>query len=428
VTHDDRFRSKRLWIQSGADRESTPHRQTSIQANSKGLHHMALQSRPLEGVRVVDMTVVMAAPSATMFLADLGADVLKVENVTGGDFTRASQPYLFEVVNRNKRSVAVDFTTESGRELLQRLIGTADVLVQGLRPGALVARGFGPEEMMRQYPRLIYASLSAFGQRGPGAERRGVDAVVQAESGMAWIMGQVNHRLGLVDASAGIALSQAILAALFKRERDGLGDLVEISLLDTALWLQMFEYAAFGATGQVPVTAASMRTFFPTSGHYEVRDGRVYLAANQEKEWPVLCDLIGQPELTDDPRFATRALRVQHAEALHEILSIYFLGTTLDEVMNEAKLRSMMVSPILDYPAVVSHPQVAANDSLRSVTSARGEPITQVRAPGRLRSEAEGVYRPAPELGADTASVVRELGYSDEQVAQMVGDGTLRAI
>jgi crotonobetainyl-CoA:carnitine CoA-transferase CaiB-like acyl-CoA transferase len=389
---------------------------------------MALQSRPLEGIRVVDMTVVMAAPSATMFLADLGADVLKVENVTGGDFTRASQPYLFEVVNRNKRSVAVDFTTESGRELLQRLIGTADVLVQGLRPGALVARGFGPEEMMRQYPRLIYASLSAFGQRGPGAERRGVDAVVQAESGMAWIMGQVNHRLGLVDASAGIALSQGILAALFKRERDGLGNLIEISLLDTALWIQMFDHAQFGANGQAPVTAASMRTMMPTSGHYDVKDGRVYLAANQAKEWPMLCDLIGQPELTEDPRFATRALRSQNAEALREILSRYFLSTTLDEVTSQASARNMMISPILDYPAVVSHPQVAANDSLRKVTSAAGESITQVRAPARLRSEAEGEYRPAPALGADTASLARELGYSNEQIDQMVDDRALRAL
>jgi crotonobetainyl-CoA:carnitine CoA-transferase CaiB-like acyl-CoA transferase len=389
---------------------------------------MAGQSRRLEGIRVVDMTMVMAGPSATMFLADLGADVVKVENVVAGDVARTQQPYLFEVVNRNKRSIAVDFTTESGRDVLERLIGTADVLVQSFRPGALAAHGFGPQDVMPRYPRLIYASLSAFGERGPGAGRRGVDAAVQAESGMASIMGHVNHRLALIDASAGIALSQAILAALFERERDGLGDLIEISLLDTALWMQMFDHAEFGATGRAPNSAASIQTMMPTSGHYDVKDGRVYLAANQAKEWPMLCDLIGQPELTEDPRFATRALRSQNAEALREILSRYFLSTTLDEVTSQASARNMMISPILDYPAVVSHPQIAANDSLRKVTSAAGESITQVRAPARLRSEAEGEYRPAPALGADTASLARELGYSDKQIDQMVDDGTLGAL
>jgi len=388
---------------------------------------MAGQSRRLEGIRVVDMTMVMAGPSATMFLADLGADVVKVENVVAGDVARTQQPYLFEVVNRNKRSIAVDFTTESGRDVLERLIGTADVLVQSFRPGALAAHGFGPQDVMPRYPRLIYASLSAFGERGPGAGRRGVDAAVQAESGMASIMGHVNHRLALIDASAGIALSQAILAALFERERDGLGDLIEISLLDTALWMQMFDHAEFGATGRAPNSAASIQTMMPTSGHYDVKDGRVYLAANQAKEWPMLCDLIGQPELTEDPRFATRALRSQNAEALREILSRYFLSTTLDEVTSQASARNMMISPILDYPAVVSHPQIAANDSLRKVTSAAGESITQVRAPARLRSEAEGEYRPAPALGADTASLARELGYSDKQIDQMVDDRALRA-
>ena len=388
---------------------------------------MAGQSRRLEGIRVVDMTMVMAGPSATMFLADLGADVVKVENVVAGDVARTQQPYLFEVVNRNKRSIAVDFTTESGRDVLERLIGTADVLVQSFRPGALAAHGFGPQDVMPRYPRLIYASLSAFGERGPGAGRRGVDAAVQAESGMAWIMGQVNHRLPFIDAPAGLALSQSIVAALFERERDGLGDLIEISLLDTALWMQMFDHAEFGATGRAPNSAASIQTMMPTSGHYDVKDGRVYLAANQAKEWPMLCDLIGQPELTEDPRFATRALRSQNAEALREILSRYFLSTTLDEVTSQASARNMMISPILDYPAVVSHPQIAANDSLRKVTSAAGESITQVRAPARLRSEAEGEYRPAPALGADTASLARELGYSDKQIDQMVDDRALRA-
>src|ERR1700677_4496642 len=145
---------------------------------------MAGQSRRLEGIRVVDMTMVMAGPSATMFLADLGADVVRVETPVGGDVPRTKQPYLFEVVNRNKRSIAVDFTTESGRDVLERLIGTADVLVQSFRPGALAARGLGPQGVMPRDPRLIYASLSAFGERGPGGGRRGVDAAGQAESGM----------------------------------------------------------------------------------------------------------------------------------------------------------------------------------------------------------------------------------------------------
>jgi crotonobetainyl-CoA:carnitine CoA-transferase CaiB-like acyl-CoA transferase len=389
--------------------------------------NMTAHSRPLSGIRIVDMTMLMAGPSATMFLADLGADVIKVENVTSGDVARTSQPYLFEVVNRNKRSIAVDFTTKAGLDVLYRLIDTADVMVQGFRPGALASRGLGPADLMQRNPRLIYASLSAFGERGPGAGRRGVDAVVQAESGMAWLMGQVNHRLGLVDASAGIALSHAILAALFKRERDdGLGELIEISLLDMALWLQMFDYAEFGSTGRAPVTAASMRTFFPTSGHYDVKDGRVYLAANQEKEWPTLCALIGQPTLADDPRFASRALRVEHTDELHDILSTHFLTATLDEVVNDARARNLMISPILDYPAVLSHPQVAANDSVRRVASANGDVITQVRAPGRLRSETQVEYAPAPTLGADTSNVVRDLGFSEEEIDRMVADGALR--
>jgi crotonobetainyl-CoA:carnitine CoA-transferase CaiB-like acyl-CoA transferase len=329
-------------------------------------------------------------------------------------------------VNRNKQSIAIDITTEDGLEAARRLARSCDVFIQGFRPGSLAKKGLGPDALRAENPRLIYASVGGFGQTGPGRGRRGVDAIVQAESGMACVMGDVNHRLAFIDASTGIALAQGILAALFKRERDGVGETIEISLLDTALWLQMLPLAEYSYDGQEPLGPEEYRRIHhPASSTYTVKDGSVYVTISQQKSWEPLCQVIGLPELATDPRFASTEKQQENVDELRAIIQDALSGLDKATVLERAREFGVMAAPILSYAEVVVNPQVVANNSLTTVKTANGIDLTQVRAPYRLESMPEPPMKRAPIVGEHTKDVLSELGFHDAELAAMIASGAI---
>lgn len=380
----------------------------------------------LEGVRIADFTQIMAGSSGTMFLADLGADVVKVENTEIGDYARVSLPFLFEAVNRSKRSLSVDLSTDRGIEIAKRLALASDMVVQGFRPGALAKKGLGPADLRAENPQLIYLSLSGFGAEGPGHDRRGIDQLIQVETGMAGVMDGVNQRLGLVDAAAGIAIGQAALAALYRREREGVGSEIEVTLYDTSLWLQMLPIAEYSVTRVPPQIPAEYVLRIPTMGVFDTVDGRVFMAVLNQPEWLQLCEVLRRPEWIDDPRFADRATRGQNGALLRSLIADavkHFDNATLVAAGERTQL---MISAVKDYEDVFADPQAAVNDSFATVTTAAGADLVQVRGPYRFLGE-EVMTRPrrAPRLGEDTDALMTQLGYGEDELAVLHRDGVI---
>jgi CoA:oxalate CoA-transferase len=365
----------------------------------------------LAGVRILDLTAALAGPSATKILADLGAEVIKVENPGGGDYTRALMPYIFESHNRNKRSVAIDIKNPDGVALVKRLAATCDVLVQSMRPGAASAVGLGPDELTRANPRLIYASVSAFGESGPDSRRRGVDGVAQAESGLAALQNGVLGNTSYVDTAAGLALSQAILIALLKRERFGVTEAVEVNLLDTAIYMQAAPIAEFSVDGTL-VDQVGYPARHSTAGVYQAADGPLYMAPYWDRDWRTVCDVVGRPEWLTDPRFAERSARGCNTAQLRDLLGNEFSRRPRAEWVADLEARGVLAGIVRSYAELMHHPQLTVNRTVESHALADGRTVIFVRAPFRFGGEPLVSTRPAPALGAATDELLEELGLS----------------
>ncbi|HEY1973899.1 MAG TPA: CoA transferase [Pseudonocardia sp.] len=380
-------------------------------------------TQALHGVRIVDLTSGVAGTSATKLLASLGADVVKIENPDGGDLTRNLVPYVFEAYNGGKRSVTLDLRTVQGRDQVRRLVGSSDVLVQSMRPGAIEKLGLGREEMAALNPRLIYASFSAFGSSGPASRRRGVDAVAQAESGLAVVQGRTLDNVSHVDVAGGLALSQGILAALMLRERTGEVEHVEVNLLDTAIYLQSAPYAEFSATGSTFGQQAFDQQF-PAVGIFDAIDGPIYIAAYWQRDWKDLCQVVGRPGLVEDPRFVSGAARAANRDALRVEITDALRARPRREWVRELEASGILAGEARSYGEVLADEQVAHNCSFEEVTMDNGIVARIPRRPFQLNG------RPAPDqggarkLGADNHAVLDEL---NARVKKGDGDRPLAA-
>ncbi len=375
----------------------------------------------LTGTRIIDLTNAIAGSSATKLLTDLGAEVIKVESPAGGDFTRALMPFIYQAHNRNKRSLAIDLRSDAGVELMHRLVRSADVFVQSLRPGAAAQLGLDRETLRQINPRLVHASFSAFNPRGRAATRRGVDAVVQAEAGMVSMQGGLLGNLSYIDTTAGLALSHAILAALLKRDRTGQADSIEVNLFDTALYMQSAPLAEYSATGQIP-DQASYLTRYPVVGLFEASDGQLQVAAYYEHDWEALCEIVGRPELIRDARFADPARRRQHIPELRANLAAAFARAPRRHWVEALSAKGILCGEVRSYDEVLA--ELAAGDSPPdSVEIAPGRPASFVRAPFSFNEAPPVPTRPAPQLGADTEAVLRDIGLSDRDIASLVQRG-----
>lgn len=382
---------------------------------------------PLSGIRVLDFGQFIAAPGAAMMLAGLGADVIKVEP-PGGDLARSSGDFgdaIFFAYNRNKRGIALDLKSPGGRDAALRLVAGADVLVQNMRPGGMERLGLGAAELRAAHPGLVYASVTAFGDEGPGRERRGFDIAAQAESGMMSITGEEGGQplktgFAVVDAAASYLLAQAVLAALVRRGTTGKGAEISLSLLDVALHLQMQQWSDYALRGVVPARAGNKQpTAAPAADLIATRDGHIVLSAYTPQHWRRLCDVIGRPELADDARFATNQDRVAHRPELLAVLGAALSERTSEECVALLTGAELVAGAVKSYPEVLAGPDVAASGLFGEVAHASGAPVPAIGMPYRLDG-GRGPSGTAPALGQDTAEVLREAGFTEAETVGLM--------
>ncbi len=394
-------------------------------------------SGPLSGLTVVDLSRVLSGPYCTMVLGDLGARVIKVEHPGRGDDTRqwgppfvGTESAYFLSVNRNKESVTVDFKHPRGLEVLSRLIARADVLVENFKPGALTRAGLGWEALHARHPRLIYASISGYGQTGPRRDEPGYDAVIQAEGGLMSVTGDRGgpaYRLGVAisDIVAGLFAVQGILAALYSRERTGEGQRVDIGMLDATAALLTYQTANFFATGVTPVRLGNRHPTIAPYETFETSDGEMVIAVGNDAIWRRLCPVLGLAHLASDAKFATNRDRMAHYEALRTELDAAFRLRTRAEWIGRLRTVSVPCGAVRDIGEVVTDPQLADREMIVTLMHPTAGATRVMGVPVKLSATQGAVRTPPPTLGQHTDAVLGELEYDREMISSLEADGAI---
>jgi len=383
---------------------------------------------PLDGLRVLDLSNQLSGPYCAMLLGDLGADVVKVEHPVGGDPARLAAPHLagesapFMTVNRNKRSITVDLKTPDGLAIARRLAARADVVLENWRPGAAARLGLGYDDVRRLNPRAVYCSISGFGQTGPYASRGGFDRIAQGMSGLMSINGDVDGPplvvpIPIADIGTGMFGLIGILAALAHRERTGLGQAVDASLLETPIAWSVYEAASLFATGEVPRRLGQgHRTNAPYQA-FRTSDGWLNLGGGSQQFWRAICAVLGLEPLADDPRSRTPALRVAHREELEALLQPRFLTASTRVWLEKLEAAGVPAGPILTYDQVFADPHVKARAMAVEVNHPTAGQTRVLGVPVKLSTTPATVRRPAPTLGQHTDEILGELGYDVTAIA-----------
>ncbi|MFT4051493.1 MAG: CoA transferase [Microbacterium sp.] len=400
----------------------------------------APQSAPvLAGLKVVDLTTFLSGPSATQLLGDLGAEVIKVESL-GGDSSRDiagptvdgnSAYYLAN--NRNKRSIAIDLKNPRGLAVMKRLIADADVVIENFRPGVCARLGLDPQEVTREHPALIWASISGFGQEGPWRDRPAYDMVVQALSGVMSLTGHPGApaaRLGIPagDVVAGLYAVIGILGALVARQQTGAGRVIDISMLRGQLAMLSYQAVYAGVTGEAPGPQGAGHDSIATYRSFRGGDGREFVVtANTPRMWEGLCRVLGLEHLVTDERFATAATRLQNRQELWALLEARFADLPAAEWVERLTAAHVPVAPVKNVIEALDDAREAADGSLVSVQGAEAS-FVNVATPIRFVATDEVAPVYPPELGADTVAILTdELGIPAEEVDALIADGVVIA-
>jgi crotonobetainyl-CoA:carnitine CoA-transferase CaiB-like acyl-CoA transferase len=393
---------------------------------------------PLAGIRVVDLTRILAGPYCTQALADAGADVVKVEEPRKGDDTRGWGPPFVEgestyflAVNRGKRGITLNLKHPQGQDILWRLVERADVLAENFRPGTLDRLGFSYAAVRTRRPQIVYASVSGYGADGPWGGRPGYDAVVQGEGGLMSITGAADgppFKVGasLVDVLAGMTAFQGILLALLRRKDTGRGARVEASLLESLLPTLTYQASSCLLAGQVPARLGNRHPSLAPYETFEASDGFVVVGVGSESLWLSFCDLIGRRELAADPRFDSNARRVSNYEALRSVLVPILRSRTIDEWTSALDAAGIPCGRVRSVAEALANPQVSARGLLLDVDHPRAGRGRYLGSPIGLDGEGRGSRRPPPLLGQHTDEVLGEwLGVTPAQVTGLRGEGVV---
>jgi crotonobetainyl-CoA:carnitine CoA-transferase CaiB-like acyl-CoA transferase len=382
---------------------------------------------PLAGITVVDLTRVLAGPYCTMLLADMGADVIKVESPRGGDDVRSFPPMAdgwssyFLGLNRNKKSVALDVQTSGGQDALRRLIARADVLVENYRPGGLARLGFGYEAVRDLNPRLIYCSISGYGQTGPRAQLSGYDPVIQAECGLMSITGfadgpPTRSGIAVTDFFAGLYANQGILLALLHRATTGTGQHIDIALYDSMLSTLSMAVGILEATGQEPRRHGNEHASIAPYEVFQARDGSIMICAGNDRLWRSLCEAIGRSGLAGDSQFLTNADRVRHRARLIGELQAAIADLTVDDLVARLEARSVPCGRVRPVSAAIADPQVLAREMLLTLDVPGLGPFRVLGNPVKMSAAATDAPSAPPRLGEHTEAVLRSLGYDANDI------------
>jgi crotonobetainyl-CoA:carnitine CoA-transferase CaiB-like acyl-CoA transferase len=394
---------------------------------------------PLTGLKVIDLSHVMAGPTCGMLLADMGADVVKVEKIPGGDDARhmvpptiAGESAAFLVMNRNKRGIALNLRTEAGRRILSRLLHDADVLIENYRRGTMERMGFGYDALHALNPRLIYCSISGFGRTGPYADRGGFDLVAQGMSGLMSFTGEgpgcPPMKLGapVTDITAGILACVGVLAALHSRTSSGHGQMVDTSLFEAGIIHTYWQSAICFATGRAP---GPMGTGHPLNAPYQAfpsSDGWITVGAANQGNWLRLLEALEAPELGYDPRFANNAERMCNLPALKAALAPLFKRRNSAEWLRRLEEAGVPAGPVLDVSQMHADPQALAREMIVDTTHPVAGQVKAIGLPIKFSDTPGGVHRAAPVLGQHTREVLRDHGFSDTEVDHMAALGAVQ--
>ena len=390
---------------------------------------------PLHGVRVLELAQIMAGPTCGAMLADLGADVVKVEKISGGDDSRGyreprvngiSAPFL--MLNRNKRGIALDLKSAGGRDVFIRLVRKADVVIENYRRDTMEKLGLGYEALAAENPALIYCAITGYGRDGPLADRGGFDLVAQGFAGLMAITGEhgrppVKNGNPVSDINAGLLAAIGVLAAYADRLKTGRGQCVDTSLFEAALQQTYWHAASYFATGESPGPLGSAHILTAPYQAFEASDGYINIGGANQSNWERIAEVLGHPEWRVDPRFADNTARMRHRDALVDAMNAVLRTRTRAQWMAVFDAAGVPAGPVHSLGEALEHPQTRARGMVVDLVHPEAGPTRAIGTPVHLSRTPAQITRPAPRLGEHTREVLHEAGYTDSDIDDLVASG-----
>lgn len=398
------------------------------------------QAGALSGMRVLELAQIMAGPTCGMMLADLGADVIKIEKTDGGDDARGyrdpringvSAPFL--MLNRNKRAIALDLKTPEGKEVLLRMVRDADVLIENFRKGTLEKLGLGYDVLSEINPGLIYCAISGYGRTGPAADKGGFDLIAQGYTGLMSITGEEGGpplRTGnsIADINAGILAAVGILAAYQHKQKTGRGQIVETSLIEAGLQQLYWHAAIHFATGESPGPSGSAHVLATPYQAFPTQDGHIIVGGANEKNWERIAQVLGRPEWLTDPRYRLNSDRMRHRDTLLPAMAEILRTKPSAEWLAAFDAAGVPAGPVHSIGEALSHPQTLAREMVVEQQHPEAGPVKSIGLPIKLSETPARYVRPSPRLGEDTRALLAECGYGEKQIAEMLRAGVVRDV
>lgn len=393
-------------------------------------------SAPLAGVRVIDLTRYLAGPMSAMMLGDLGADVIKIEPLPGGDAARQSGPFAgtestyYMASNRNKRSVAIDLRSAEGMDVLLKLIDSADVFIENFRPGTAISMGLSPEALMKRNPRLVYVSISGFGHTDVGRDMPGFDQTVQAMSGLMSLTGTdesgpLRTGIAIADASTGVFAAMGILAALLERERTGKGTVVHASLMQSMIAMINYQAQTTLSLGILPARAGNDHPIMFPQGTFKAGEGAITIACGNEKMWRLLCGALELEDLAEDPLFVDNASRMDNRRELRRIIEAALADRSPDEWIDIINDAGVPCGPVLDLREALHHPTTRALGIVQSVDHPQLGEMEILGKAVTVGDDPRDIDRHPPLLGEHTAEVLAECGIPADTISDLLAAGVV---